>query len=51
MQENQHLRGSSLTLGNMRIMACSGVSARSSPSTWCWLKVAIRTCVDIRNFT
>ena len=24
-------------------MHCSGVNARSSPSTWCWLNVASRT--------
>lgn len=33
----------SLVLGKARMRACSGVRAMSIPSTWCWLKVAIRS--------
>ena len=38
-----HLISCSLVLGKALSMAWMGVSARSRPSTWCWLKVAILT--------
>ena len=38
-----HLCCSSLVPGKLRSMYCSPVSARSRPSTWCWLNVASRT--------
>lgn len=41
--EETCLTSCSLLLGKRRSIACMGVRARSNPSTWCWLNVAIRT--------